>query len=116
MVALRIQIWIIGTVERAVPHNKIKAKENIMGKYRLENKQNAPLLAVGTFGVHLLDNPAGSFSFTGTVPAALSGCNFETYEQGEAVFIEWLKAQSADFQREHVGNLRNDVFTKFMAA
>lgn len=29
-VALRVQIWIIGPVERAVPHNKIKAKENTM--------------------------------------------------------------------------------------
>lgn len=78
--------------------------------------KTSPLLAVGNYGLHLLSNPAGSFSFFGTVPADFSGQTFPAYAEGEAAFIDWLKAQPAEFQREHVGNLRNDVFTKFMAA
>ncbi|MGG6263281.1 hypothetical protein ACQ4M3_39790 [Leptolyngbya sp. AN03gr2] len=30
-----------------------------------------PLLAIGRFGLHLLDTPSGRFTFVGTIPVAL---------------------------------------------
>lgn len=75
-----------------------------------------PLLRVGTFGTHLLSNPAGSFSFAGTVPAQLSGKTFPTPEAGETAFVAWFRSMPVDEQRAHVGNLRNDIFVKVLAA
>jgi 2C-methyl-D-erythritol 2,4-cyclodiphosphate synthase len=36
--------------------------------------------------------------------------------EGIAAFADWFKAQDVDFQREHVGSLRNDVFAMVLAA
>ena len=75
----------------------------------------APILSVGTFGTHLIGNDRG-FSFTGTVPTGIKvGC-YATEADGIAAFVSWFKSQDAAFQREHVANLRNDVFVVVLAA
>ena len=76
--------------------------------------KNAPLLAVGNFGVHCLSNPAGSFSFVGQVPNGLEHSQYASEEEGINAFVLWLKALDVELQREYVSNLRNDVFVKFM--
>ena len=75
-----------------------------------------PLLKVGTFGTHLAPNPVGSFSFVGSVHAALHRGPYATEREGIAAFVQWFKAQDANFQREHIGNVRNDVFKLIMEA
>lgn len=35
-----------------------------------------PLVRIGTFGIHILKNPAGSYSFVGTIPQNLAGIVF----------------------------------------
>jgi hypothetical protein len=75
----------------------------------------SPLLAVGTFGTHLVCC-SGIYSFTGTVPAGIKVGSYSSINEGIAAFVAWFKAQSVDFQRKHVGNLRNDVFAMVLAA
>jgi hypothetical protein len=75
----------------------------------------SPLLAVGTFGTHLVCC-SGIYSFTGTVPAGIKVGGYSSINEGIAAFVDWFKAQSVDFQRKHVGNLRNDVFAMVLAA
>jgi hypothetical protein len=75
----------------------------------------SPLLAVGTFGTHLVCC-SGIYSFTGTVPAGIKVGGYSSINEGIAAFVAWFKAQSVDFQRKHVGNLRNDVFAMVLAA
>jgi hypothetical protein len=75
----------------------------------------SPLLAVGTFGTHLVCC-SGIYSFTGTVPAGIKVGGYSSIKEGIAAFVAWFKAQSVDFQRKHVGNLRNDVFAMVLAA
>lgn len=75
----------------------------------------APLLSVGTFGTHLISGDRG-FSFTGTVPADIKVGVYVTEVDGVAAFVSWFKSQDVDFQREHVANLRNDVFTAVLTA
>jgi hypothetical protein len=74
----------------------------------------SPLLSVGTFGTHLTENPNGSFGFVGTVPNDFQGKVFKTFDEGFNAFVEWFNSQPVDFRREHVGNLRNDVFVSVM--
>lgn len=75
----------------------------------------SPLLSVGTFGVHLT-SVNGLFSFTGTVPVGIKVGGYVSESEGIAAFVSWFKSQNVDFQREHVANLRNDVFAAFLAA
>ena len=75
-----------------------------------------PLLSVGTFGTHLLDNPASTFSFVGEVPGDLVGKRYATYDEGFTAFIDWFKSMEVSEQREHAGNLRNDAFVAVMEA
>lgn len=80
-------------------------------------KSTSPLLKVGTFGTHVLPNPKGSFSLVGTIPEGLRNAGpFVTESEGIAAFVAWFKSMPADFQREHIGNTRNDVFVKIMEA
>jgi hypothetical protein len=75
----------------------------------------APLLSVGTFGVHLIESSSG-FSFVGTIPTGIKVGGYSSIEDGIAAFVRWFKSQDASFQREHVGNLRNDVFVMMLAS
>jgi hypothetical protein len=80
-------------------------------------EKTAPLLSVGNFGVHLTETPKGGFKFTGTVPEDFRNTKaFETYDDGVSAFVTWYAEQDADFQREHIGDLRNDVFVQAMEA
>jgi hypothetical protein len=73
-----------------------------------------PLLSVGTFGTHLISGTTG-YSFAGTVPAGIKRGGYAAEADGIAAFVAWFKSQDAAFQREHVGNLRNDVFALVLA-
>ena len=75
---------------------------------------SSPLLFVGTFGVHVIGNARG-YSFVGEVPVGIKVGGYKSLEEGIAAFVAWFKAQDVDFQREHVGNLRNDVFALVLA-
>ena len=70
-----------------------------------------PLLSTGNFGVHLLSNPSGTYSFFGTVPCELSGA-FADEEEGLSAFCTWFKGLAVDKQRDLVGDLRNDIFER----
>ena len=74
-----------------------------------------PLLSVGTFGVHVIGDARG-YSFVGEVPVGIKVGGYSSIDEGIAAFVDWFKAQDVDFQREHVGNLRNDVFAMVLAA
>jgi hypothetical protein len=75
----------------------------------------SPLLAVGTFGVHVIGDARG-YSFVGEVPRGIKVGGYSSLDEGIAAFAAWFKAQDVDFQREHVGSLRNDVFAMVLAA
>ena len=70
----------------------------------------APLLAIGTFGTHIVCC-SGIYSFTGTVPEGI-----KVEQAGIAALAAWFKAQDASFQRAHIADLRNDVFTLVLSA
>lgn len=68
-----------------------------------------PLMLVGNYGLHLIKNPAGTYSFVGSIPAYLGqtvkdGFNikrfktpvFKSYEEG----ISYFKQKTA----EHIKN------------
>jgi hypothetical protein len=74
----------------------------------------APLLSIGTFGTHLISGATG-YSFTGTVPTRIKVGGYSSLDEGIAAFVDWFKSQDVAFQREHVGNLRNDVFALVLA-
>ena len=75
----------------------------------------APLLSIGTFGTHLIGDARG-YSFTGTVPTDIKVGGYRSEQDGIAAFVAWFKAQEVDFQRDHVADLRNDVFALVLAA
>jgi hypothetical protein len=77
--------------------------------------KNFPLLAVNTFGVHVIGDDRG-YSFVGEVPRGIKVGGYSTLEEGIAAFVAWFKSQDIAFQREHVANLRNDVFALVMNA
>ncbi len=75
----------------------------------------APLLSIGTFGTHLVCC-SGIFSFTGTVPSGIKVGGYASEQDGIAALAAWFKAQDAAFQRAHIADLRNDVFSLVLAA
>jgi hypothetical protein len=77
--------------------------------------KNFPLLAVNTFGVHVIGDARG-YSFVGAVPCGIKVGGYSTLEEGIAAFVAWFKSQDLAFQREHIANLRNDVFALVMAS
>ena len=70
----------------------------------------SPILRVGTFGTHLVKGEKGYF-FAGTIPSDIKTGGYQTEQDGIAAFVSWFTSQSAEFQREHIGNVRNDVFS-----
>lgn len=73
-----------------------------------------PILSVGTFGVHVIGDDRG-WSFAGQVPVGIQRGGYATEADGIAAFVSWFRDQNIDFQREHVANLRNDVFLMVLA-
>jgi delta 1-pyrroline-5-carboxylate dehydrogenase len=68
-----------------------------------------PLLKVGSFGTHIIHNPAKTYSFVGTVPFELDKSISQTYDQAVQVFIDWYKRQDQEFQDNNFKNLRQDI-------
>ena len=75
----------------------------------------SPLLSVGTFGVHVIGGASG-WSFAGEVPIGIKRGGYATESDAIASFVCWFKSQDLDFQREHVADLRNDVFGLVLTA
>ena len=67
-----------------------------------------------TFGVHVIDNPAGTFSFAGDVPCDLGGKSWPTFDDAKDALFHWIDGVSADLQRRLVAAMRADVFTEYM--
>lgn len=74
-----------------------------------------PLLSVGTFGTHII-GINGKFSFTGNVPNEFYGKGFKDESEAIRAFVDWFVKQDDDFQREHIQNLRNDIFALVIIA
>lgn len=72
-----------------------------------------PLMSIGRFGVHLKKTPAKTWTFVGTVPSTCDK-SYKTYEEGLKEFFEFLKAQPVEWQREHISDLRTDIWTQYM--
>lgn len=70
---------------------------------------SSPLLSVGTFGTHLVEGEK-SYFFAGTIPSGIKS-GYQTEQEGVNAFVVWFCNQSIEFKREHVGNLRNDIFS-----
>ena len=75
----------------------------------------APILAIGTFGIHLTQT-GSIWSFTGTIPRTIKRGGYPSEQSALEAFVDWFKAQDRHFQREHIGDLRNDVFTAVLCA
>ena len=75
-----------------------------------------PLLAVGSFGVHVTSFPSGKFGFVGEIPKKLVGKAYKTEVTAINAFVDWFKSLSQSDQRKHIGDLRNDIFVKIMEA
>jgi hypothetical protein len=71
--------------------------------------KSSPLLSVGNFGTHLVKGEK-SYFFAGTIPTDLKG-GYQTEQEGISAFVSWFTSQPTEFQREHIGNLRNDIFS-----
>ncbi len=82
-------------------------------KIKEKNMTIQPILNYGHFGTHILLNPAGKYSFFGTIPTSCTG-TFKTFGDALLKFFEFFKSQPIDWQRENVGNMRNDVFEQFI--
>lgn len=73
------------------------------------------LIKTGTFGVHLVKNPAGTFSFTGSVPVGIGG-PFKTENAGISALFDWvLSRETAPERKELACNMRADIFVQFMS-
>lgn len=79
-------------------------------------KQTAPLLRCGNFGTHTNRNPGGTFSFVGSVHKNLKRGPYVDEAAAVAAFVAWFKSEPAEFQREHIGNVRNDIFKLIIEA
>ena len=75
----------------------------------------SPLLSIGTFGTHIIGDDR-DYRFVGDAPTDLRNTIYATEAEGIAAFVSWFKAQDVGFQREHVANLRSDVFTAVLSA
>ena len=68
-----------------------------------------PLLKIGNFGTHIIKNPAGTYSFVGTVPADLNDTVFENYDDAVASFVDFFISLPADVQGKYHDALRDDI-------
>ena len=78
----------------------------------MKTKVHTPILAYGTFGLHILENPTGNYGFVGTVPEKLYGITGGADALLAAVFA-WLDECNIADKKELVPLLRNDIFTRY---
>lgn len=78
--------------------------------------KKAPLLSVGTFGVHAVET-GGIWSFSGMVPSeGIKRGGHKSEADAISEFVRWFREQDLEFQVVHVGDLRTDVWTQVMTA
>lgn len=87
--------------------------------YTLGSENNNTLkgliIATGNFGLHIINNPAGTFSFVGTVPATLSHIVSDTFDSALFRMFTWLDSiDDIDERKTFVVALRNDIFAKYL--
>ena len=80
-----------------------------MKNQKIKSAIKEPLINHGTFGVHLIKNPAGTYSFYGDCPTGAP--SFSNYESG----IHWLagfirKLENKELQRELAINSKPELF------
>ena len=75
-----------------------------------------PLISYGTYGVHLLNNPAGNFSFFGEVPVVFRNKSWKTYTEGYQALISWLINSPVEFQKKMIEGMTPGLFQDFMNA
>lgn len=71
-----------------------------------------PLLIVGAYGLHILHNPAGTYSFVGTVPIALDSIVHKTEEEAQGAFVDWFNSLPLEDRAEYRDLLRADIQAK----
>ena len=79
-------------------------------------KKQHPLLKTGTFGTHIIKNPANTYSFAGNVPERFRREIFKSEEEGIKCFAEWFAKWPEIDRKKHITNLRNDVFVLVLQA
>lgn len=72
-----------------------------------------PLIKHGTFGTHVIKNPAGTFSFAGEAPS-IKETSFKTERAAWQALKTFIKGLDAEKQKELAGNMRNDFFEFFI--
>lgn len=72
-----------------------------------------PLIKHGTFGTHVIKNPAGTYSFAGQVPLGINKA-YETEIAAWAALKGFVRGLPADRQRELAANMRNDFFAFYI--
>lgn len=83
-----------------------------MNTSQSEPTTQQPLLAIGSFGLHLHKAPSGRFTFVGTVHQAIA--QFAgTEAQGYEAFKQWFQSLTLEDKREYASKLRLDVFQNF---
>ncbi len=74
-----------------------------------------PIIAIGNFGLHIICNPAGTYSFVGTVPVVLNKLVSKTFEDALAKVFTWLDSiDDIDERKTFVVALRNDIFIQYL--
>jgi len=79
-----------------------------------ETKVIKPILAYGTFGLHILVNPTGTYGFVGTIPENLYGITGDTEIELMEDFFLWLDTCSIKDKKELIPLLRNDIFVMYL--
>ena len=76
----------------------------------------APLLSIGPFGTHIIGSSSGRYSFAGTVPIGIKQGGYASEQDAIKAFAGWFIDQDVEFKREHVADLRWDVFELVLTA
>ena len=75
----------------------------------------APLLSIGTLGTHVIGS-SGRYSFAGSVPIGIKQGGYASEQDAIKAFANWFIDQDVEFKREHVADLRWDVFELVLTA
>ena len=81
----------------------------------METEFNKPILAYGTFGLHIVSHCSGQgYHFVGTIPVELDKVHGK--DPGELIYelFKWLDHCSIADKKELVPLLRNDVFVEYL--
>ena len=78
-------------------------------------KVHKPILAIGTFGLHILEHVSGQgkYFYVGTVPEQLAK-QIGTEEELLEKFFLWIDSLPMPDKKECVSLLRNDIFVGYL--